>query len=140
VRTRALLVVAGGAVLAFGIGGLLVTAADTHPVNFATFLFGGLLAHDAVAAPVAAVVSVVLVRSVPARVRPAVMGALFVSVSLVLVAIPVVKGAGRNPNNLSILPSHHYGRDLLLCIAAVWLLAGARAALSAHGDRERRRV
>jgi hypothetical protein len=130
VKARAALVAGGGAVLAFGIGGLLVNASDTHPVNWATFLLGGLIAHDAVAAPLAALVSVLLVRTVPARVRPAATGALFVSASLVLVAIPVVKGAGRNPNNLSILPSHHYGRDLLLCIGVVWLLAAARAVTS----------
>jgi hypothetical protein len=68
VRARAALVVSGGAVLAFGIAGLLVNHADTDPVNWATFLVAGLIAHDAVAVPIAALVSVVLVRTVPARV------------------------------------------------------------------------
>jgi hypothetical protein len=111
--------------LAFGVGGLLANAEETKPLNWLEFLIGGLLIHDAVAVPLTALVSVLLVRTVPARVRPAAMGALFVSASLVLVAIPVLDGSGRLPNNPSILPSQHYGRDLLIAVAVVWALAGA---------------
>jgi hypothetical protein len=127
VRTRAALVVLGAATLAFGLGGLLANSEQTKPLNWLEFLVGGLLIHDAVAVPLTALASVLLVRAVPERVRPAAMGALFVSASLVLVAIPVLDGSGRLANNPSILPSHHYARDLLIAIAVVWALAAAWA-------------
>jgi hypothetical protein len=122
---RALFGAGGLTVLAVGVAGVVRHSAQTRPSEWGTYLVGGLLAHDAVIAPVTAVVSWLLVRLLPARVRPAVMAGLFVSASLALVAIPVVGGYGRLANNPSILPSHHYARALLVAVGSVWLLVVA---------------
>lgn len=124
---RAGLWLSGGIVFAVGVAGILRHSAETHPGNWLTFLLGGLLAHDLLLAPATAAASWALVRWVPQGVRPAVMGGLIVAASLVAVAVPVVGGFGRLANNPSILPSHHYFGDLLLCLAVV---AGATAAVA----------
>ena len=124
---RAGLWLSGAIVFTVGLAGLLRHSVQTHPDGWLTFLLGGLLAHDLVLAPATAAASWALVRWAPHSVRPALMGGLIVAASLVAVAIPVVGGFGRLPNNPSILPSHHYFVDLLLCLAVV---AGATAAVA----------
>ena len=76
---RISLVGLGAAAFAYGLAGLLRNAAQTDPGSWLTFAAGGLIAHDAVLVPLVALVSVILVRAVPARARAAVTTALFIS-------------------------------------------------------------
>jgi hypothetical protein len=113
----------GLAIVAFGVAGLLRNVHGAALVSWAKLLLGGLVAHDGIALPLVALLSVVLVRLTPARVRPPLQGALVVSVVVVLVALPVLTGAGRLSNNPSLLPSHRYGTHVLAILGVVWLCA-----------------
>jgi hypothetical protein len=114
----------GLGVSGFGLAGLLRNSAMTHPANWARFFLGALIAHDLFLAPAVGIGSLLLARVLPDAVRSVVQGAIVVSGAVVIVSIPVLDGAGRNPNNPSILP-HDYGHDLLIVLAAIWAVTGA---------------
>lgn len=138
---RGLLVALGAGTLAFGVLGFARSRVDTDPASSLKLLVAGLVAHDALWAWAVAAASAGLVRTVPRRVRPVVMGALATSAVLTLVAIPVLTGEGRLANNPSILP-RDYGAGLLVALTAVWAAAGALAVRSLRReptavDRER---
>jgi len=87
--TRAVACAAGGAAVAFGLWQLIVVAPSaTRPVAAAAWLAGVLVAHDAVLAPAALVVGVLLVRALPRRVVRPVAATLLATLSLTLVAAP----------------------------------------------------
>ncbi|WP_354698079.1 hypothetical protein DSM112329_03743 [Paraconexibacter sp. AEG42_29] len=121
----------GMGILVFGVVGLLRHQDATVPLNVLKFLAGSLIAHDALFAPLVGLGSLVIVRLVPRRVRPALQGTLIISAAVVLISIPVLTGRGRNPNNPSILPGD-YGTGLLQVLAVVWavgVIAAIRALL-----------
>jgi hypothetical protein len=122
------LAVLGLAIVAFGVAGLLRNVRGPALASWAKLLAGGLVLHDGIAAPAIAVVSVVLVRLLPARLRPPLQAALVVSVLVLLVAVPVIETTGRLPGNPSLLPSHRYGANALAIVGAIWLVALAFAA------------
>lgn len=112
----------GGAVMLFGIAGLIRHRAQTMPASWAEFLIGGLIIHDGLWAPIVGLASLALVRLLPAWARPTVQGALIVSIACVLVTIPALTGRGRLPTNPSILPNDYRG-NLLLVLGVVWFAA-----------------
>lgn len=133
-RTFWPLTIAGMALSAYGLVGLLADVRVGDSMNWLVYFTGGLLVHDLVWAPLVALGSVALVRVVPARIRPVLQGTLIVTATVLLVAYPVVRGAGRLPNNPSLLPLD-YPRNLVIVLAVVWAVAGllmARAALAAR--------
>ena len=113
----------GLAIVAFGVAGLLRNVHGAALLSWAKLLAGGLVLHDGLAAPLVALLGVVLARLLPAGVRAPVQGALVVSAVVLLIALPVVDGAGRLANNPSLLPSHHYGANALGVLGVVWLVA-----------------
>lgn len=121
----------GGAIMAFGLGGLLNGAAGTNPPQLALWAIGHLLVHDLVIAPVTAVVGWVLLKLVPHRVRGPVLGGLVVMAMAAVVAIPVVYGAGRRADNPTLLPDADYAGNLAVVVgvvaAATLLLVVVRA-------------
>jgi hypothetical protein len=133
-RTRRLAVAAGVALLAVGLRGIVSDALLTHPVNWALFFIGGALAHDLLLAPAVAVVGTVA-RRVPVSVRPLVFGGMVVTGLLTAVALPVVLGFGRRPDNPSQLPLD-YGRNLVLVLVLV-LVWVAVAVLAFARNRRR---
>jgi hypothetical protein len=118
--------VAGGAILAFGIAGLARNHAQTMPGDTLRFLVGALVAHDLVWAWLVAGAAAVLVRVAPARVRPVVMGALATSAVLVLISVPALTGNGRLANNPSILPRDPWA-GLAEAVLVTWLVAAVLA-------------
>jgi hypothetical protein len=68
-------------------------------------------------------------RFVPVRTRAGVRVAAYLSLTLVVVALPFVLGFGRRPDDPSALPLN-YGRGLAIALAAVWL--GTAAVLVAR--------
>ena len=122
---RALFAV-GLVVVGFGVAGLIVNADVTKPGEWATYLFGGLVLHDAVWAPIVVMGSFLIVALSPPWLTRALQVTLFVSASTALVAAPALTGFGRLANNPSILPNDYWG-NLALVLAVVWLagLAGA---------------
>jgi hypothetical protein len=135
-RSRAFwpMTIAGMALSAYGLVGLLGDAAIGDTRSWLTYFVGGLLAHDLVWAPLVLIGSVVVVRVVPTRVRPVVQGALIVTGTVLLVAYPVLNGSGRLANNPSILPLD-YPRNLLIVLAAVWVVAAALMVRAARSPR-----
>ena len=125
----------GLGLLAFGIGGLLTNVEGPALTSWLKVLLGGLIAHDALFAPLVVLGSVLLTRLVPARARAPVQGALIVSCALIAVAIPVVGGFGRLANNPSLLPSDDYGLRLAIALGAVWAITAAVAVIRLRRGR-----
>jgi hypothetical protein len=130
----------GLAIVAFGIGGLLTQLQGPALTSWLKVIAGGLLAHDALFAPLVVLGSVLVVRVVPASARAPVQGALIVSGALIAVSIPVVGGYGRLANNPSLLPSDRYGTRLAVALAVVWALAAALALFGIWRSRVAARV
>ncbi len=124
------LTILGVAVLAFGVGGLVVNADVTVPGSWGLYVLGGLALHDGLIAPLAMVGGALLARVVPARLRPPVQGGFLVSASLLLVAIPPWTGRGALPGNDSLLPQD-YGTNLLIALGVVWALVAVLVAVRA---------
>jgi hypothetical protein len=122
---RRLLVGVGGSIMAYAVVGL-ARDHDARPVGHLLFLAGVLAAHDLVLLPLVIAAGVLVGRWVPAAVRPVVVGAGIVSVAVTLAALPLVFGYGRRADDPSALPLP-YGRNLLLTLAAVWVLAATVA-------------
>lgn len=121
--TRALVAAygCGGACAAYG-GWLLVSTRRLVDVPAALeWLAGVVVAHDALVAPVALLVGVLVARAVPGVARAPVQAGLVVSAAVTAAAAALVLGLGRDPLNPSQLPLP-YGRNLLLVLAAVWLV------------------
>ncbi|GAA4238621.1 hypothetical protein GCM10022254_55330 [Actinomadura meridiana] len=114
----------GGALLAFGIGGL-VSEPDLNLVDWASWFVGAALFHDAIIAPCVLLAGLATTR-LPRPYRPYVQRTLMVSAIVTLVALPFVLGKGKRADNPSILPLP-YVRNLLLVLAAIYLVAACVA-------------
>jgi hypothetical protein len=134
--------VAGWAVIAYGIRGLLHHHIDTRPTNLATFAVGGALLHDLLFAPVVLLFGVAIARAAPKRWRAELQAALVISGCLALFAYPLVRNYARVLHNPSSLP-HNYTANLAIVIGVVWVVAAlivlVRGRVSAPG-RERPRT
>lgn len=121
----------GGAIFAFGIRGFVEDELQTRPGDWLKWVVGGLFTHDAILAPVAIVAGWLLTRLIPVAVRGGIQATLAVAATVVVMAYPVVKAAGREPDNPSLLP-HDYGKNLAIVVAIILVtgvvLTFARAA------------
>ena len=124
-------------VLAYGLRGALVDAADTHPAELARWVVGLAVVNDLLVLPAAGLVAWAAHRWVPARAWPAVRGGLFAAAVLVAVAWPLLAGYGDDPANPSLFP-RDYGAGLAAVLAAVALVtsvAAGAAVRRGRGDR-----
>jgi hypothetical protein len=128
--------VAGGAVMAFGIAGALVSARETRPIDLARWFFGAAVAHDAILAPAAGLIGVALTRLVPGRFRAPVQGGVIVTGVVVLFSVPLVRRDGVRPDNPTVL-FRDYGAALLVVLGGVWVVTAALVALSCSRRRAR---
>lgn len=129
-RARALLAVAGVAVLGYGLLGMLRHADATAPLMTAIWLGSLILAHDLVLAPVVAVIGWVLTRLLPDWIRPIVQAGLVVAAVVVLSSLPVVLRQGAPSNYDSLLPLDYrtnLGRVLIAVALGTAALVAARA-------------
>lgn len=127
--------IVGGGVLTFGLIGLITNSAQTRPSNMVKWVVGGLIAHDALVAPAVIVASFLLARLLPAAVRGGIQATLAVCAVLVVMSVPVLKAAGRDPNNPSLLPSD-YPQNLAIVLAIV-LIGGVALTLLRAARRRR---
>ncbi|MFJ7204776.1 hypothetical protein ACIQWR_14690 [Streptomyces sp. NPDC098789] len=129
-----------------GVGLLLVAVgvrqvlALPDPWDVLVWLGGGLVLHDAVIAPLVLAVGLLLAAGAraarwPAGARGLVRGALLTGGALVLVTLPLLLRPGAPPNP-SALPLP-YGRNLLIVLGAVVLLAAAALAVMVAVGRAR---
>lgn len=121
------LALAGIGVAAIGYGAYGWLFADgSKPVSQVLFLAAVLIGHDFVVLPFAIGTAALVVRFAPDRARRPALVALAISGAVTLVALPFVLGKGRIADNPSAFPQH-YGRNLLVILAIVWLAAGVAA-------------
>ena len=123
---RRMLIACGALVMAYAISGAL---GDTD-VTFGAlvFLVAVLLVHDGLFLPLTIGAGVLIGRIVPARLHRLVRAAAVISLAVTVVAVPLVLGRGRVPDNPSILPLH-YGRGLLIIYGTVWATVGVVVAV-----------
>jgi hypothetical protein len=135
---RGLLVglVLGLPIIAYGVRGVLVDAADTEPAELATWIVTSAVVNDLLLVPVVLGVGVVAHRLVPPVAWPAVRAGLIVTGALCLVAWPFVRGYGRDPSIPSLL-NRNYGAGLAAALAVVW--AGVAMWLAVAVASRRRR-
>ena len=127
--------VAGWAVIAYGLRGLLQHHVDTRPGNLATFVVGGALLHDLLFAPAILLVGVFVARTAPARGRAVIQAALVISGCLALFSYPLVRNYARVLHNPSSLP-HNYTANLAAVLGVVWAVAtAALVVIRARGRR-----
>lgn len=124
-------------ILGVGLRGIFAHRIDTRPANLAHFVVAGALLHDLVVAPVVIVLGVLLVRAVPGRDRAVVQAALAISAIVALFSYPLVRAYGLATHNPTSEP-HNYARNLLIVLAAVWLVAAAAAVGRRRAAKERR--
>ena len=138
-RIRAALVAVGVLTMAYA-GYGIVTDPAADPVGILVFLLAVLVGHDAVWMPVLLVAGALLTRVVPHRHRPVVRAAMLSAAAITLVALPLVLGFGRRPDNPSALPLP-YGRNLTLVLlalaAATGLTLWARSAQDRYDVRNK---
>lgn len=119
---RITLAALGVAVMAYAIAGAAADR-DIMPVRQIGFLLTVLAVHDGLLLPAFIGIGVLIHRYVPASMRAALQGALIASAALTLIAIPLILGYGRLPDNPSALP-RDYPVGLAIVLATVWFTAG----------------
>jgi hypothetical protein len=118
---RRLLILGGALLMALAVVGAL-TDKDVRPVGHLAFLAAVLAVHDALLLPLAVGVGVLIGRHVPVVARTAVQVAGLITVTLLVVAVPLMLGFGRRADNPSALPLN-YGRGFGLALLLVWTVA-----------------
>jgi hypothetical protein len=128
----------GGAVMAYGVWGLLGAADATQPSNLATFFIGAGVVHDALFAPAVVLVGWLTLRVIPTAARKPVRVALAMSALLVVFSWPLVRRWGARSTNPSLLPLD-YGRNLVVALGAIWIVTAvvvvARVATRRRSER-----
>jgi hypothetical protein len=124
----------GGSVMAYAVWGISRDQVGANPPGLVRYVLGAAILHDAIVAPVVAVIGLALAWILPARVRGPILGALFLSAVVALFAYPLVGAFGRHELNASTLPLD-YGPNLALVIGLVWAAAAVVVATRLVRDR-----
>jgi hypothetical protein len=138
---RLALIGIGSLALLYAVSGAL----SSRDMRFAYVRFLSLVpvGHELILVPLAIGVGILVARLVPAtiravRVRAVIQAAMFLSATIVAVALPGVLGYGRTPDLPSAL-TRDYTRGLLILLAAVWIGAAATLTLNAFHRSFRKR-
>ncbi len=113
---------AGYPFIAVGIWGVFHDAAVTAPSNFALWFIGGNLVHDALLAPVVAVVSLALRLVVSPKHLGRVQWGLALTGIVGLFALIPLLGLGRSHLEPTVQPLN-YGLGFAVVVAAIWASA-----------------
>jgi hypothetical protein len=124
----------GWVVIGWGLRGALHHRIDTRPAELVRFFVGGAVIHDLIFAPVVLVLGVAVARLAPRGWRSYIQAALISSGLLVLFTYPEVRDYARVLHNPTSLP-HNYTQNLLVVIAAVWVITAVVAATAAYRHR-----
>jgi hypothetical protein len=112
--------VVGWSVMAYGVWGFIGHVG--RPVDTARWIVGTLLVHDALVAPAAAGVGLVVAAVVPQRGRGPIAAGLAATGVVLAFSYPLLRGFGRRADNPSILPLD-YTRNVVLVVTGVWVVA-----------------
>jgi hypothetical protein len=135
--TRVLLGVAGLAGVLYGLF-LLLGQGATQVLDAGVWLVGGVVAHDAVLAPVVLVLGVVAVRLLPGAARAPVVVGLVVLGTVTLVAVPVLGQFGASPGNPTLLDRDYVAGWCVLAGLTAVAVAGAILYRKSRGGRSER--
>ena len=128
---------AGGVVVGvYGAWLLLTRQSGDQLVSAGQWLVGGVLLHDAVLAPVVVVAGVLTARALPTPVRAPASVVAVVLGSVTLLAVPVLGGFGRRPDNPSLLDRDYTAGWLLV---AGLVVGGVVAGTTVRAMLRRRR-
>ncbi|GAB91306.1 hypothetical protein [Gordonia rhizosphera] len=118
---RVLLIIVGVLAIANGVA-LIWDFSRSDQVSIVLWLALGLIAHDAILAPVALGVAWLVRRVLPPDWWKPVLLALAYTNILLLLALPVIlpRPAGQYPDNPTVL-DRNYGLGLMVAIIAVWV-------------------
>lgn len=120
-RGRGLLYVAGAALLAFGLRGIVQDVNGwTHPAYWASSIVLLAVVHDLVLAPVVLAVGGLLRHAVRGAARPYLATGAALSGVALAVAWPGLRGDGRLPDNPTVLPLD-YAAGLRAALLVLWL-------------------
>lgn len=125
--TRVALVVIGCALAVFG---MLTLVQDDQVWTVLPWAIGPVIVHDAIIAPIVVAVSWFASCTLPVSVRTPVLVGLVITGCLVVVAIPVLSGAGALPDNPTLL-DRNYVAGLAAALAVLWAGVGV-AAMTSH--------
>lgn len=131
--------VLGIPIIGWGIRGILLESARTHPGELGRWIVGSALVHDALVLPVVFAVAVLVRRVVPPRAWPPVRWGMTTTAILAVVSWPFVRGYGRSASNPSLLP-RDYGAGVAIAVVVVWLVVVALALRSHHRARRATQV
>jgi hypothetical protein len=134
-RLRLVLGTLGVLVMVYALLGALMDR-DVSRVGHVVFLVAVLVAHDGLLLPLALGLGALVVRFVARPARAVVQAALFATVVLLVVGVPLALGFGRPADNPSALP-RNYPLGLVGCLALVWLLTGGWLAIQTVRRRSR---
>jgi len=128
----------GGPLIVVGLVELVLTVDATQAVSFLQFFVGSDIVHDAIVAPIAGLLGVVVVRRLPAATRAPFRAALFGSAIVIAVAWPALRGYGRlrAPDNTTVQPLD-YATAVITVIAVVWTVCALWWVSSALRARRR---
>lgn len=132
-RLFSVMAVIGWLVMSYGVYGLMINAAQTHPASWLLWFLGGIVVHDFLIAPVVVGVGVLVSRAVPDDFRGPVQGALVAGGIVALTALPYVLGFGRSSSNPSALPNN-YATALLTLL--LFIAAGAAGLVALRRRRQ----
>jgi hypothetical protein len=130
---RRALIGVGVLVMAYAVAGALFDG-DVDKVGVTLFLVALLVLHDAVFMPLVIVAGALIGRFVPVRWQSTTRAAGLISLAVTVVALPLVLGFGRSPDNPSALPLP-YGRGLIVILIVIWI-----GSLGVRKGMERRRA
>jgi hypothetical protein len=126
-RGFALGLLLGLPLIAYGIGGAIVDADDTHPGELASWFIRLAIIHDVIIAPTVLALGWLTSRLArDDRIRRTLRAALLTSAGLCLVGYPFVRGFGRSDAVPSAL-ARNYGVGLAIYLVIVWLVTAAIA-------------
>jgi hypothetical protein len=117
--------VAGGAIMAFGVRGALQQSAAVQPAAFSVWIVGADVVHDFVLTPVVLLGGAVVARALREPWRTPIRAGLLLSALLVAIGWPALRGYGRAqvPDNHSVQPLN-YATALATALAVVWIGVG----------------
>ncbi len=117
--------VVGLPMMAWGVYALAIHRAASPTASVARFFIGGDVIHDAIVAPIAALVGVLVLRRVPTSARAQTRAALFTTAIVVAIAWPGIRAYGRMraPDNASVQPLN-YATAVATVVVIVWFICG----------------